>query len=94
VRLYDLFYGMSIKGNRKAAQELPEHIIRQLGARIKQLRLKAGYANYELFAYDHNFSRSQFGRYELGENITFVTLIRIAGAFNMSLQEFFSEGFD
>ena len=67
--------------------------LKRLGARIKQLRIKAGYTSYEYFAYEHNISRAQFGRYENGQDIRFSTLIRIVDAFGMTLEEFFSEGF-
>ena len=68
--------------------------VQKLARRIKSLRLKHGYSNYEHFAYDHDISRAQFGRYEKGEDIRFTSLSKIARAFNMTLQEFFSEGFD
>jgi len=66
----------------------------KLAARIKSLRIRKGYSNYEFFAYDHDISRSQFGRYEKGEDIRFSSLVKIAQAFDMTLEEFFHEGFD
>ncbi len=66
----------------------------QLGKRIKALRIKKGYSNYEYFAYEHNISRSQFGRYENGEDLRFSSLVRVVKAFDMTLEEFFSEGFE
>lgn len=68
--------------------------VNRLAKRIKQLRIKAGYTNYEYFAYDHEISRAQYGRYERGEDLRFTSLVRIVQAFNMTLEEFFSEGFD
>ena len=65
-----------------------------LGSRIKKLRIAKGYSNYEYFAYEHNISRAQFGRYERGEDMRFSSLIRIVKAFDMSLEEFFNEGFE
>lgn len=65
-----------------------------LAKRIKELRLKKGYTNYETFAYDHNISRSQYGRYENGEDLRFSSLIKIMKAFDMTPDEFFSEGFE
>lgn len=71
-----------------------EVVLKQLGQRIKSLRIKKGYTSYEYFAYEHNISRAQFGRYERGEDLRFSTLIKIVSAFNMTLEEFFSEGFE
>ncbi|MGQ0829921.1 MAG: helix-turn-helix transcriptional regulator [Bacteroidota bacterium] len=66
----------------------------KLANRIKALRVKKGYTSYEYFAYEHNISRSQFGRYEKGEDLRYSSLLRVAKAFGMTLEEFFSEGFD
>ena len=52
-----------------------------------------GYTNYEHFAYKHGFNRAQYGRYENGANISFKTLVKIVAAFDMTLEEFFAEGF-
>ena len=67
---------------------------RQLGDRIKALRLQKGYTSYEYFAYEHDFSRAQFGRYENGQDLRFSSLVKIVSAFGLTLQEFFSEGFE
>lgn len=71
----------------------PEDQLKRLGARIKQLRIKKGYSNYEHFAYDHDISRAQFGRYEQGQDLRFSTLVRLVKAFDMTMKEFFGEGF-
>ena len=65
-----------------------------LGKRIKELRILKGYTSYEYFAYEHNISRAQFGRYEKGQDLRFSSLIKIVNAFDMTLQEFFSKGFE
>lgn len=66
----------------------------QLGNRIKKLRISKGYSNYEYFANENEISRSQYGRYEKGEDLRFSFLIKLTEAFEISLSEFFSEGFD
>lgn len=71
-----------------------EEQLKRLGERIKDLRLKKGYSSYEYFAYEHNISRAQFGRYEQGQDLRFSSLAKIVAAFDMTLKEFFSEGFD
>ncbi len=69
-------------------------VLKQLGQRIKALRIDKGYTSYEYFAYEHNISRAQFGRYERGEDLRFSTLIKIVNAFDLTLEEFFSVGFE
>ncbi len=68
--------------------------IQKLAKRIKELRIKQGYTSYEYFAYDKGFSRSQFGRYEKGEDLRYSSLIKLIEAFGMTPSEFFSEGFE
>lgn len=94
--IFVLFYTMkpkAKKGNDFIALESAEGL-QQLGARIKALRIEKGYSNYEHFAYEHNISRAQFGRYEKGQDIRFSSLIRVINAFEMTIAEFFSEGFN
>ncbi len=93
-----VIYKICIKINRKilymANEFSKEVVLKKLGKRIKEIRIAKGYTSYEYFAYEHNISRAQFGRYERGEDLRFSTLVKIIQAFNMSLEEFFSEGFD
>lgn len=76
------------------AEDQVEHQIKNLGARIKQLRIAKGYTNAEFFAYDHKINRSQYGKYERGEDLRFSSLVRIIQIHNLSLPEFFSDGFE
>jgi transcriptional regulator with XRE-family HTH domain len=71
-----------------------EALLKKLGARIRDLRIQKGFTNYEHFAYENNISRTQYGKYEVGENMKILTLVRILKSLDMSLTEFFSEGFD
>ncbi|MBL7936625.1 MAG: helix-turn-helix transcriptional regulator [Bacteroidia bacterium] len=82
------------KQTKKNKPILKEDALKKLGERIKELRIKNGYTNYEYFAYEHNISRAQYGRYERGEDIRFGTLIKIINAFGLTIDEFFSEGFE
>ena len=92
----DLFYLMKGKGKEasKSTKKDAAYYQKQLGERIKALRLERGYTSYEYFAYEHNISRAQFGRYEKGQDLRFSSLIRIVNAFEMTLPEVFSVGFD
>ena len=71
-----------------------EQQLQNFGERLKQIRKEKGYSNYEHFAYQHGFNRVQYGRYENGANISLKTLFKLMKAFDMSLEEFFAEGFD
>lgn len=62
--------------------------------KIKYLRIKAGYSNYEDFAYDADIARAQYGKYENGANLMITTLIKILKHHNMSLAEFFTMEID
>lgn len=73
--------------------ESKEKNLKQLGERIKSLRLQKGYSNYENFAYDHGIPRAQYGRYEQGQDLRYSSLLKLVNAFDMTLEEFFSEGF-
>ncbi|MBX7227770.1 MAG: helix-turn-helix domain-containing protein [Chitinophagales bacterium] len=68
--------------------------IKNLGKKIRELRIKKGYTNAEFFAYDHRINRSQYGKYERGEDLRFSSLLRILQIHNMTLKEFFEEGFE
>jgi transcriptional regulator with XRE-family HTH domain len=68
--------------------------LEKLGARIRQLRIEKGYSSYEYIAYENNISRAQFGRYEQGQDLRFSSLIKVVNALGVTLEEFFSAGFD
>lgn len=65
-----------------------------LGNRIKTLRKAKGFSNYEQFAYTHEIGRAQYGRYENGEDLRFSSLLKVLQALDISLAEFFGEGFE
>lgn len=71
-----------------------EHQLMNLGKRLKEIRISRGYTNYEQFAFDNEIPRAQYGRYEKGQDLRFSSLIKVLKALNISLEEFFSKGFD
>ena len=77
-----------IKKKKEKSQE-----ILLLAKRIRELRQRT-HTSYEIFAYDNNITRSQWGRYETGEDVRFSSLVKVCRIFNITLQEFFSEGFE
>ena len=63
--------------------------LKNIGERLTVYRKKAGYSNYEYFAYENNISRPQYGKYEAGANIQLNTLYKILKALKVSPEEFF-----
>lgn len=68
--------------------------VERLGKRIKELRMKLGYTNYEFFAYDNEIARAQYGKYEKGEDMRYTSLLKVIRALGVTPKEFFSKGFD
>ena len=78
----------------KKHEDYIEKELSNLGACIKALRKARGDSNYEQFAYKHEINRSQYGRYENGEDLRFSSLLKVLKALDVSLAEFFGEGFE
>jgi transcriptional regulator with XRE-family HTH domain len=68
--------------------------IQKLANRLKSLRIQRGFTSYEAFANEFGLSRALYGRYEKGKDLRYSSLIKIVTALDMTLEEFFSEGFD
>ena len=68
--------------------------LENLGNRLRELRTERGFTNYEQFAFEHNLPRAQYGRYEKGQDLRFSSLVKVLNALNISLEDFFKEGFD
>lgn len=75
------------------SKEEEETFHRKLGARLRHFRKAKGYTNYEYFAYDIKMSRTQYGKYEAGSNIQFSTLLNLLKALDVTVEEFFADGF-
>ncbi len=82
------------KTTKTPAKSQVDEQIKNLGKRIKELRKKKGFNNYEFFAYENGISRSQYGTYEQGSDMKFSSLIRLIEMHGMTLKEFFSQGFE
>lgn len=83
-----------ISSKKKVAKLDGDVLLQKLGNRIKALRIKEGFTSYEYFAYEHDIPRAQFGRYEQGQDLRISSLVKVVNAFGMTMEEFFSEGFD
>ena len=70
-----------------------ERELQKLASRIKEFRLTQ-HSNYEDFANKHRIGRSQYFRYEHGEDLRYFTLLRVIRGLGITPREFFSEGFD
>ena len=84
-----LFYLMKNPLNKKEE----EAYLKKLGERLRYFRKKK-HSNYEYFAYEIGMSRTQYGAYENGRNIQFSTLLNLLKALDVSIEEFFAEGFN
>lgn len=67
--------------------------IENLGNRIRELRKKKGFTNYEFFAYENRIGRSQYGNYEKGVDMRFSSILKLIEIHGLTLEEFFKEGF-
>ncbi len=65
--------------------------LKEIGRKVKKLRIAAGYTSYEQFAVKNNIGRKQYWRIEDGSNITLITLIKILTLLDISLEEFFKD---
>jgi len=67
-----------------------EKVLKEIGERLKKLRIAKGYKSYESFAVDNDLSRMQYWRMENGiSNITIKSLTRILRIHNITIEDFF-----
>lgn len=74
--------------NKAVKKPEPEEEIKKLGARLRYLRIQAGYTSAETFALEKGISRALYGRYERGRDLRYSTLVRLASCFDMTVLEF------
>jgi transcriptional regulator with XRE-family HTH domain len=82
------------KPEKKRVSKRDNEDIKKLAQRIRALRKSLGYTNADFFAYEKEITRSQYARYETGEDIRFSSLMKLIRAFGMTPAEFFKEGFE
>ena len=69
-----------------------KEILIKIGKRIRELRIKKGFGNYEEFAWTNELSRSHYGKMETGTaNFTMKSLLKILKVHDISIKKFFSE---
>jgi transcriptional regulator with XRE-family HTH domain len=84
---------MKGKNDKQAPLDQDEEL-KKFAERLKSLRKRKGYSNMDIFAYEHGFGRAQYGRYEKGQDLRYSTIVRLANCFELSIKDFFAEGFD
>ncbi len=68
-----------------------EEMLKKIGMRVKELRVKAGYKSHEQFAFDNNIQPKQMWRWESGYDFKVSSLIRIAKIHKITLEEFLKD---
>ncbi len=63
--------------------------IKNIGAKLKELRKEAGYSSSESFAFENDIPRVQYGKMERAVNFKIATLMRVLDAHKITLEEFF-----
>ena len=81
-------------GKEETIEELTQRHIQNIGKRMQELRKKKGFKNYEIFAYENDLPRAQYGRYERGQDLKVSSLLKVLKGFDITLKEFFSDGFE
>ena len=86
---------MAKKKSKGAGSLLDEQqqIIKKIGERLKALRIEKGHSSYEVFAFENEIDRSQYGKYERGADMRISSLVKVLRALDVTVEEFFSEGF-
>ena len=65
--------------------------LKKIGAKLRRLRIEKGYTNYETFAFTHNISRAQYGRYEQGQDLRLSSLLKVLKALEVTPEVFFKD---
>lgn len=75
----------------KGEEKEEKRVLEDIGKRLIQLRLKAGFGSYETFAIHYELSRMQYWRLENGKtNLTIKSLKRILDIHNVTIEKFFA----
>ena len=59
--------------------------LKKVGDRLRELRKAKGFSSYENFAFTHNLSRAQYGRYEKGQDLRLSSLLKVLKALETPL---------
>lgn len=78
----------------KTSKKIRPVTLEKFGKRLRQLRKEAGYTSQLTFAYEEGFNPPQVNKWERGEDIKLSNISRLCDSLNITVAEFFSEGFD
>lgn len=73
----------------KASQKKEELLLKNVGDRLKELRIKKGFTSYEEFAWSYDLDRKQYWRMENGANMTLKSLLKLLNIHQITFEEFF-----
>lgn len=68
-----------------------DKVSKEIGQKLKALRIAKGFTSYENFALENDIDRKQYWRIENGQNLTLKSLIKILDIHGLSLKRFFSD---
>jgi hypothetical protein len=66
-----------------------EDQLKIVGITLRELRQKKGYTSAEIFSYDFELNRTNYWRWENGQNITLKNIFRMCEIHQISLTDFF-----
>ncbi|MBS1683986.1 MAG: helix-turn-helix transcriptional regulator [Bacteroidetes bacterium] len=65
-------------------------LLSSIGQKLQDVRKEKGYKNYETFAFENEIPRTQYGRYERGQDLKVSSLLKVLHALDIPAAEFFS----
>jgi transcriptional regulator with XRE-family HTH domain len=68
-----------------------EEFLIKVGERMKEIRKSKGWENQEKFAWEKEVGRSQYGKYERGEDMRLTSLNKVITALDVTVFEFFND---
>lgn len=74
-----------------ANSKTSEKRLKQVGEKLKKLRVKALYKSAETFAFDNELNRVQYWRMEKGANFTMQSLMKVLDIHKLTLGDFFKD---
>jgi transcriptional regulator with XRE-family HTH domain len=79
---------------KKGFVPVDEEKVRSIfGKRLKELRKKKGYKGQMGFAFEKGLNVRRYSAWETGADIKLSNIVRLCNALEISVEEFFSEGF-
>ena len=89
-----MLFTCNVKKSAKGFKPLDEEAaIRMFARRAKALRKEAKYSQFE-FAVDKNLNLRRISAWETGADIKLSNIVKLCNALEISLKDFFTEGFD